>query len=212
MVTIVLAEDHALVRKGLRTLLETESTFRLLAEAQEGLEAIHLVEKLHPDVLLLDLTIPRLHGLEVIKRVRQDTKTQVIVVSMHSDEPYVVEALKSGASGYVLKESTPEELVQAIRTVAGGGHFVSPSLRHIALSASFGKSAGQRDPLESLTSRERIVLQFAAEGLSNAHIAQKLFISGRTVESHRASILRKLDLKSQTDLVRFAIRKQIIAV
>jgi len=211
MITIILAEDHHLVRKGLKSLLALESGLKLVGEAADGLEAVELVEKFHPDILLLDLMIPRLHGLEVIRRVRRDTKTAVIVVTMHSDEPYVMEALKAGAAGYVLKDSTPDDLVQAIRAVMDGGHYVSPRLRKCALTATLRRTVDSDDPCAALTPRERVVLQFAAEGNSNAEIAQKLFVSPRTIETHRANVLRKLSLKSQTDLVRFAIRREIIS-
>src|SRR5262245_30934279 len=137
MISIILAEDHHLVRKGLKSLLAAVREYKLIAEASDGLEAADLVEKLRPDLLLLDLTLPRMHGFEVIRRVRRHTKTKIIIVSMHSPEPYVMEALKSGAAGYVLKDSTPEDLVQAIRTVMAGGHYVSPKLRNSALMAAF---------------------------------------------------------------------------
>ncbi len=164
MISIILAEDHHLVRKGLRSLLAAEAGLTLVAEAADGLEAVELVEKLKPDLLLLDLMIPRLHGLEVIRRVHRHSTTKVIVVSMHSDEPYVTEALKTGAAGYVLKDATPEDLLQAIRTVIAGGHYVSPKLRKCALTATFRRPQDSGDPYDSLTPRERLVLHFAAEG------------------------------------------------
>jgi two-component system, NarL family, response regulator NreC len=212
MISIVLAEDHNLVRKGLKSLLGAEAGLALVGEAADGLQAVELVKKLQPDLLLLDLAIPRLHGLEVIRVVRRDFRTKIVVVSMHADEPYVMEALKMGAAGYVLKESTPEELLEAIRIVMAGGYYLSPVLRRSALTAAFRRTGSSTDPYTSLTPRERVVLQFAAQGNSNAEIAQKLCVSPRTIETHRANLLKKLGLKSQTDLVRFAIRKQIISL
>src|SRR5436190_2874718 len=153
MISIILAEDHHLVRKGLKSLLAAEPGLNLVAEAGDGVEAAELVEKLRPDLLLLDLMIPRLHGLEVIRRVRRSTKTKIVVVSMHSDEPYVMEALKTGAAGYVLKDSTPEDLVQAIHTIVAGGYYVSPKLRKCALIARFRGSRQPTDPYDSLTPR-----------------------------------------------------------
>jgi DNA-binding NarL/FixJ family response regulator len=211
MVKVIIAEDHNLVRKGLSALLANESNVQLVGEAADGLEAVQLTEKLKPDVLLLDLGLPRMHGLEVIRRVRDgQQKTQVIVVSMHSDEPYVAEALRAGASGYVLKDGSPNELMGAIGSVSKGTHYLSPRIRKTALHAALGANIRDNDPYQDLTERERVVLQHAAEGFSNAEIGQKLFISSRTVESHRANLMKKLNLTCQTDLVRFAIRRKII--
>jgi len=212
MVRIIVADDHNLVRKGLTSMLEREPNIQLVGEAADGMEALQMTEKLNPDVLLLDLGMPRMHGLEVIRRVRgNNQKTNVIVVSMHSDEPYVAEALRAGASGYVLKDGSPEELTGAIRAVAKGDHFLSPRIKKTALHAALGASVRDNDPYHDLTERERVVLQHAAEGFSNAEIGQKLFISSRTVESHRANLMKKLNLTCQTDLVRFAIRRKIIS-
>jgi DNA-binding NarL/FixJ family response regulator len=211
MTTIILADDHNLVREGLKRLLAEEKSFKLVGEARDGLEATQMVEKLHPDILLLDLMLPRLHGLEVIRQVRKETATQVIVVSMYSDEPYVMEAFRNGAMGYVLKDSTSAELLNAIRTVKAGNRYLNPSMSDLAVSAYLKKVNGvSSDIYQTLTARERLVLQLAAEGQTTSQIAKELFISPRTVESHRANMLRKLSLRSQTDLVRFAIRKRII--
>jgi two-component system, NarL family, response regulator NreC len=212
MTTIVLADDHTLVREGLKHLLTDEKTFKLVGEARDGIEAVAIVEKLRPKVLLLDLMLPRLHGLEVIRQVRKSTTTHVIVVSMYSDEPYVIEAFRNGATGYVLKDSTSAELLQAIRGVESGNRYLSPSLSDLAIHAYLKKVDGiASDIYHTLTAREREVLQLAAEGRTTAQIAKELFISPRTVETHRANVLKKLALRSQTDLVRFAIRKKIIA-
>ena len=213
MTTIVLAEDHHIVRQGLKALLGGEKDFKLLGEAADGLKAVALVESCKPDVLVLDLMIPRLHGLEVIRRIRSEhAATRVIVLSMHSDEPYVVEALRGGALGYVLKDCTASNLAEAIRSVAAGKRYLSPVLADRAMEAIF-QNPGQPglDPYETLTGRERLILQLAAEGLNNPDIAKKLFISPRTAESHRANLMRKLSFRSQTDLVRYAIRKKIIS-
>jgi DNA-binding NarL/FixJ family response regulator len=212
MITLALAEDHHLVRQGFRLVLEGQQDFQLVGEAADGLEAVRLVAKTKPNVLLLDLMIPRLHGLEVARQCRQESKeTRVIILSMHADEPYVLEALRNGALGYVLKDCTASDLVQAVRTVAAGRRYLSPALAERAL-AGYVERPGQSDldVYDTLTNRERLVLQLAAEGKTSAAIGTALFISPRTAETHRANLMRKLGLHSQTDLVRFAIRRGII--
>ena len=213
MITIALAEDHHIVRQGLKALLAAEKNFRLVGEAADGLEAMALVDRSKPNVLVLDLMIPRLHGLEVVRRVRTEHPlTRVLVLSMHSDEPYVVEALRGGALGYVLKDCTTSNLPEAIRMVAAGKRYLSPVLADRVIEAML-QNSGQPglDAYETLTERERLILQLAAEGANNPDIGTKLFISPRTAETHRANLMRKLGLHSQTDLVRYAIRRKIIA-
>ena len=212
MTTIVVAEDHHIVRQGLKSMLAAEKSFRLVGEAGDGITAVDLVTKHKPAVLVLDLMIPRLHGLEVVRRVSKESPaTRILVLSMNSEEPYVVEALRSGALGYVLKDCATSNLVEAIRAVATGKRFLSPSLAERAIDALFqDRGRPGLDPYDTLTERERLVLQLAAEGLGNPEVAQKLFISPRTAESHRANLMRKLGLRSQTDLVRYAIRKNLI--
>lgn len=211
-ITLVVAEDHHLVRQGFKALLAGERDFRLLGEAADGLEALALVERCKPNVLVLDLMIPRLHGLEVTRQVRQECPaTRVVILSMHADEPYVMEALRNGASAYVLKDCTAADLTKAVREAAAGRRYLSPALAERAIEGYMRKPGEVGlDAYETLTTRERQVLQLAAEGWSNPDVAKKLFISARTAETHRANLMRKLGLKSQTDLVKFAIRKAII--
>jgi two-component system, NarL family, response regulator NreC len=212
MTTILLAEDHHIVRQGLKSMLSAEKGLKLLGEASDGLKAMELVAKHTPDVLVLDLMIPRLHGLEVVRRVRKEhPSTRILVLSMNSEDPYVVEALRSGATGYVLKDCATSNLPEAIRAVAAGKRYLSPALAERAIDALFqDRGEAGLDPYDTLTERERVVLQMAAEGMGNPEVAEKLFISPRTAESHRANLMRKLGLRSQTDLVRYAIRKKII--
>ena len=212
MITLALAEDHHLVRQGFRLLLEAESDFKLVGEAADGLEAVRLVEAKKPNVLVLDLMIPRLHGLEVIRQLRKSCPaTRIVILSMHADEPYVMEALRNGASGYVLKDATSSDLVQAVRTVAAGRRYLSPVLAERALTGYVERPGeSDLDVYDTLTNREREILQLAAEGKTSNEIGVALFISPRTAETHRANLMRKLSLRSQTDLVRFAIRKKII--
>ena len=211
MTTAIIADDHEIVRRGLRDILEGEGTCRVVAEAADGLAAAQLVEKHKPGVLVLDLNLPRLHGLEVLRQVRTSSPhTRVIVLSMHSDEPYVIEALRAGAMAYVLKGSESLEIVKALKEVLVGRRFLSATLSEWAINALVAKPVDAADPLNALTQRERMVLQLAAEGSNNNEIAEKLFISPRTAETHRANLMRKLAVQNQTDLVRFAIRKGLI--
>ena len=213
MTTIVIAEDHHVVRDGLRALLVAQKDFQLVGEAADGLEAAQLVEKLQPDVLVLDLTLPRLHGLEVARQVKKSSpKTRVLILSMHANEAYVLEALRNDAAGYLLKDSTGAELVRAVRDVVAGRRYLSGSLSELAIQAYIQRKTTDtaQDMYEALTDREREVLHLAAEGLNNPDIAGKLFISPRTAETHRANVMRKLNFKTQTDLVRFAIRRGIL--
>ena len=209
---IVIADDHPVVRHGVRSLLQTDPDFTVVAEADDGLETVQLVEKLQPDVLVVDLMIPGLSGLEVTRQVKQRTPaTRVVILSMHANEPYVLEALKNGAAGYVLKDSSGTDLTQAIRQVLLGQRYLSPPLSERAVEAYLQRSqAASLDPYDSLTEREREVLHLAAEGLSNPEVATRLSISPRTVETHRANLMRKLGLKTQTDLIRYALRRGIL--
>jgi two-component system, NarL family, response regulator NreC len=214
MTTIILADDHHLVRKALKILLQSQAGFDVIAEAADGTEAIELVEKKKPDILLLDLAIPRTHGLDVIRHVCKTKRTKVLVVSMHSADTYVIEAMKNGAGGYVLKQSSPADLIKAVRQVCAGKTYLSPALPIREIMASLrNKSDGVEkfDGDTPMTRREKIVLQLAAEGNNNTQIARLLYLSPRTVESHRASFMRKLKLRSQTEIVRYAIRKNIIS-
>jgi two-component system response regulator NreC len=211
-ISIVLADDHPLVRQGLRGALEVEQDFAIAAETGDGLETIRLVERLEPDVLVLDLMMPGLGGLDVLPIVRQRCpKTRVVVLSMFAGEDFVLQALKNGASGYVLKGCDPAHAVEAVRRAAAGQRYLSPGISERAFDAYQKKAeAAPPDPHDLLTPRERQALQLAAEGLSNAEIADRLSISPRTAEMHRANALRKLGLKSRADLTRYAIRRGML--
>jgi DNA-binding NarL/FixJ family response regulator len=210
MIRLIVAEDHLLVRKGIAALLRDQAGIKIIAEACDGFDAAEMTEKLKPDVLLLDLSLPRLHGLSVIRRLAPASKTRILVLSAHADGLNVREALAAGALGYVLKESSPEELLEAINSVVKGEPFICPKLRRTAMDAVLKPRGAQTDPCCALTGRERVVLEHAATGLTNAEIGEKLFISSRTVESHRANVMKKLHLSNQTDLVRFSIREKIV--
>ncbi len=213
MTTIVLADDHPIVRQGLRALLEAETDFQVVGETGYGLEAVRLVERLKPDVLIVDVMMPGLSGLEVTREVCQRApRLRVLVLSMHANEVYVLEALRHGAMGYALKDSSADELVRAVRRVAAGRRYLSPPLSERALEAYAQKAQEMRrdDPYETLTTREREVLHLATEGLTNPAIADRLSISPRTVEIHRTNLMRKLGLRGQPDLVRYAMQRGIV--
>jgi DNA-binding NarL/FixJ family response regulator len=211
MTTAIIADDHDIVRRGLRGILESTGACKIIAEAADGLAAAQLAEKHRPSLLILDLNMPRLHGLEVLRQVKTTSpQTKIIVLSMHNDEAYVIDALRAGAMAYILKGSESQEIAQALTEVLAGRRFLSAPLSEWAINALVTKPAVDSDPLQTLSQRERMVLQLAAEGHSNPEIAEKLFISPRTAETHRTNLMRKLALQSQTDLVRFAIRKGLI--
>jgi DNA-binding NarL/FixJ family response regulator len=211
--SIVLADDHQIVRQGLRSLLDAEADMKVVGAASTGLEAVELTDQLRPDILVTDMMMPELNGMEVTRQALQRSPaTRVIVLSMHANEGYVTQALRNGALGYVLKDSSLEELVEAVRTVLLDRRFLSASIseRMIEVYIQNEKAASVDDPYETLTNREREVLQMVAEGHSSAEIAGRLTISARTVETHRSNLMRKLSLSNQTELIRYAIRKGIL--
>lgn len=210
---IALADDHQIVRQGLRKLLEAEADFSVVGEAADGLTTVDLVERMRPDVIVLDVMMPDLNGLEVTRQIKQRSpETRVLILSMHTDESYVMEALRNGASGYVLKDSSASDLVEAVREVTAGRRYLSARLSDRAVDAYIegAKAAVTQDVYETLTNREREVLQLAAQGCSNAEVAERLSISPRTAETHRANTMRKLGLRTQTDLIRYALKRGIL--
>jgi DNA-binding NarL/FixJ family response regulator len=213
-VTVLLADDHPIVRQGLRRLLEAEEDFKVVGEASNGIEALQLVERLRPDVLVVDLVMPDLSGIEVLRQARQRSPaTLSVVLSMQNSEAYVVEALRNGAMGYILKDTAPAEVVDAIRIIAKKHRYLSPSLSEHLIDALLQRTKEtSTDPYEDLTPREREVLEMVAKGNTNAEIAAQLSISARTVELHRANMMGKLGLRNQVDIVRYAIKRGILAL
>jgi len=210
--TVVLADDHAIVRQGLRAVLEAASDFNVVGEAADGLQVLDLVEQLRPNVLVLDVMMPGLNGLEITRQVRiRCPQTRVVILSMHADEGYVMEALRNGAAGYVLKEASTTEVAQAVREVAAGRRYLSQPLSERAIEVYAEKAqSGPLDLYETLTTREREVLQLCVEGCSSTEMATRLGISPRTADTHRANLMRKLGLQNQTALVRYALRRGIL--
>jgi DNA-binding NarL/FixJ family response regulator len=207
-VRLLLADDHPVVREGLRVLLESEPDLEVVGQADNGNEVGSLVEELHPDVVVLDLMMPGRSGLDVIGELAERSPApHVLVLSMVQSEAYVVEALHHGASGYALKQAEAPEIPKAIRDVAAGRRYLSPALSERAIEAYAGRS--RSDPYDSLTAREREVLVLVAEGHTSVAIADRLFISPRTVETHRARVMRKLGLRTHVELVRYALHQGI---
>ncbi len=212
--TIVLADDHHVVRSGLRVLLENDLSCNVVGEAGNGPEALALVERLQPDVLVADLIMPGLSGLEVARQTRiVSPQTRIVILSMHADESYVREALRAGVTAYVLKETLSNEFLYAIQQAAQGRRYLSPPLSDRAIDAYANQAAETTlDLYETLTTREREILYLAAQGLTSAEIAEHLMIGVRTVDTHRASMMRKLGLHTPLDLIRFAVRRGIVSL
>lgn len=212
-IAVLIADDHTVVRAGIRLLLESETDIEVVGEAKDGQEAVDKVQQLVPDVVLMDLAMAGVSGLEATRRItHQWPDVRVLVLTMHDNDEYFFQALKAGASGYLLKESSPDELVAALRAVYEGGVFIYPSLASRLLDDYLRRvDAGEETKgLNQLTTREQEVLRLIAEGKTGREIAQALHVSPKTVDRHRANIMRKLDLHNRAELIRYAIRKGLI--
>jgi two-component system response regulator NreC len=215
MIRVLLADDHTIVREGVRLCLEAMGDIEVVAEAEDGQAAVQLAHQLRPDVAVVDLTMPRLSGVEAIRQIKRDhPEIEVVVLSVHDSEPYVVQALRAGAAGYVLKRNAATELAAAIRAAHDGQAYLHPSIARRVIDDYLSRIRASEDvaaePHERLTPREREVLQLAAEGHSTRVIAGLLFLSAKTVEHHRASLMTKLGLHGQTELVKYAIRAGLV--
>jgi len=214
-ITVLLAEDHTIVRKGLRSLLESRADIKVVGEAENGREAIDRVEELRPDVVVMDIGMPGLNGLEATRRIKKRFgDVQVLILTVHTGEEYILQILRAGASGYLVKQAAPAELISAIQAVHRGEAFLSPSISKKVLE-DYVQRAGataQRDSFERLTDREREVLQLIAEAYSTREIAEQLHISIKTAETHRAHLMEKLSLHSTAELTRYAIRKGVVTL
>jgi two-component system response regulator NreC len=216
VIRVLLADDHTIVREGVRLCLEAMGDIEVVAEAEDGQVAVQLAAQLRPDVAVVDLTMPRLSGVEAIRQIKRDVpSTEVVVLSVHDSEAYVVQALRAGAAGYVLKRNAATELAAAIRAAHDGQAYLHPSIARRVLDDYLSRirassSETITEPHDRLTPREREVLQLAAEGHSTRAIAGLLCLSTKTVEHHRASVMTKLGLHGQTELVKYAIRTGLV--
>jgi len=213
-IRIVLADDHTILRKGLRLLLERETDFKVVAEASHGKEAVDAVEREVPDVVIMDISMPMMNGIEATKRVNEThPKTAVIILSVHSDEAYVLRALKAGARGYLLKDSAESDLIQAVRAVAAGKAYFSPAVSKI-LADDYVRQVreqGVEDPYDLLTARERELLQLIAELKATKEIAELLGLSPHTVDTHRGNLMQKLNIHSIPEVILYAVRRGVIS-
>jgi two-component system response regulator NreC len=214
VIRIILCDDHKVMRRGLRLVLEEQKDFEVVGEASDGREAVKLAESLKPDVAVLDITMPNLNGIEAAKQITEKhLDTSIVMLSMHADESFVLRALKAGARGYVLKASPESDFVNAIRLVHEGKSFFSPSVSRMLVEDYVRQLQDKdvEDSYELLTLREREILQLVAEGKSNKEIAGMLNLSVYTVETHRSNILAKLNLHSVPELILYAVRKGVIS-
>jgi len=214
IVRVLLVEDHTIVRKGLRSLLDGEPDVEVVGEAEEGREAVRMTRRLLPDVVLMDISMPGLNGLEATHQIKRELPAvNVLILSRHANEECVLQVLRAGASGYVVKQAAPTELLLPIRAAHRGEFFLSPSISREVIEEYVQQTAGTaKDRWESLTDREREVLQLIAEGHTSREIAELLTISEQTVRTHRANLMGKLDIHSTAELTQYAIRKGVISL
>jgi two-component system response regulator NreC len=211
-IRIQLVDDHAVLRAGLRALLEAEPDMEVVGEAGTGEEGIAMASRLHPDVVVMDLSMPGIGGLEATRRIAAAVgeTTRVLVLTMHGEEEHLLPVLEAGGSGYVNKRSADEELIEAIHTVARGDVFLYPNAARLLLQGFKGKAERDDDPVRKLTEREREVLGFTAEGFSSAEIGKKRCISPKTVDTYRSRIMETLGLNHRSELVRFALQQGLL--
>jgi len=212
-IKILIAEDHAIVREGIRMILEEEPDFDVVGEAKDGREAVELAQRLAPDVVVMDISMPEMTGIDATAQIRRlCPDTRVLILTMHEEESYVFQLLRAGASGYVLKRAAAQDLVEAVRSASRGEAFLYPSVaRNVVKDYLHRLQYGEgRDRYDGLTDREREILVLVADGLTNAQIAERLRISVKTIQTHRAHIMEKLDLHDRGLLVRYAVRKGLI--
>jgi DNA-binding NarL/FixJ family response regulator len=211
---VLLVDDHTVVRQGLRKILESDDEIEIVGEAGDGRSAVDMAQKMRPHVVVMDVALPELNGIEATRQITKKVDgAKVLVLTMHSDDVYVRQSLKAGARGYLLKDSEDLDLIKAVKAIGNGGSFFSPSVSKVLLAGYLGDGQGREveDNLALLTDREREVLQLIAEGKTNKEVANLLSVSINTVETHRKHVMEKLDLHNTAELVRFAVRKKIVS-
>ncbi len=209
--TILVADDHQIVRQGIRRLLSKREDFSVVAEASNGEQAVELAERKQPDVILMDISMPRMSGIDATRQISRGGQTKILALSMHDGQSYVEEALRAGASGYVHKNASAEDLCSAIDAVRTGESYLSPTVTQQVVDAIARPGDRPSSAVSALTAREREVLKLIADGLSSKEIASKLGVSLKTIESHRANLMDKLDIHKVSGLVRFAVRAGLVA-
>lgn len=210
-IKIMIVEDHTIVREGIRELLARNPSFEVVGEAEDGMEAIKLAPKVMPDIILMDISMPNLDGLSATKEIKKRYPNfKVLILTIHDSEEYIYQILKYGADGYVLKEAAYDELVSAIEAVMRGKKFLSPSISGEVINRYVRQPRPQKNPLDTLTQKEREILTLIAEGYKNKEMADKLFVSVKTIEFHRLNLMKKLDIHNQAALIRFAIRSGML--
>ena len=210
---VLIADDHPLIRSGLRALLSRESEFEVVGEAADGYQALELVEQLKPDVVMLDVSMPRLNGIDVAQKITEKTpSTRIIIVSIHSDEGYVLRALKAGAKGYLLKASPEGDILNAVRAVAAGQAYLSPEISRLLVEEYVREMRfrGVEDSYDLLSIREKEILQLLASGATNRQVAEMIHVSVATVETHRTNVFQKLGIHSLPELILYAVRKGLL--
>jgi two-component system response regulator NreC len=212
MIRILIADDHGIVRTGLKLLLDRIGEMEVVGEAADGREAVRLAAELHPDIVIMDIAMPLLNGLQAAQAIRQNAPTGVIFVTMHTDESYILKALDAGARGYLLKDNADEDIERAVRAVAAGKPYFSPAMSRALLEEDMRlmRKRGVQDSFDLLTEREREVLQLLAEGKSNKEAAVVLNLSPYTVETHRTNLMQKLGIHNTAEIVLYAVRKGVI--
>ncbi len=214
IIRVLLAEDHTIVRKGLRSLLDAEADIEVVGEAEDGRQAVEKAQQLRPDIVLMDITMPGLNGLEATRQLKKYCpEVKVVALTVHTNEEYILQVLRAGADGYLVKQAAVEELILAIQAVCRGDSFLSPSISRKVIEeySRRAEASAPEDNYEQLTGREREVLQLVAEGRSNREIAETLHVAVKTVEAHRSNLMDKLDIHNTADLTRYALRKGVIA-